>query len=98
MKLKDRIGLNQRPAAPAADAETVAVRPAAQGWSSSADRAYQDLKLRIHRLLLDRVDLTNLAKMDLGQAENELRAAITELLGELAVPLSHRGAPWPVGG
>src|SRR5436853_6892234 len=28
--------------------------------------------------------------MDLGQAENELRAAITELLGELAVPLSHR--------
>ena len=34
MKLKDRIGLNQRPAAPAADAETVAVRPAAQGWSS----------------------------------------------------------------
>src|SRR5438552_17436731 len=28
--------------------------------------------------------------MDLNQAENELRAAITELLGELAVPLSHR--------
>jgi len=90
VKLKDRIGLNQKPAAPTTDTEAVAVRPAAQGWNSSADRAYQDLKLRIHRLLLDRVDLTNLAKMDLGQAENELRAAITELLGELAVPLSHR--------
>ena len=90
MKLKDRIGLNQKPPAPTTDTEVTAVRPATQGSSSSADRAYQDLKLRIHRLLLDRVDLANLAKMDLSQAENELRAAITELLGELAVPLSHR--------
>ena len=91
MKLKDRIGLNQKPLAPVADAEPAApARPGAPPWANSPDRAYQDLKLRIHRLLLDRVDLANLAKMDLNQAEGELRAAITELLGELAVPLSHR--------
>jgi len=91
VKLKDRIGLNQKPAAPVAESEPIAPpRPAAQSWERSADKAHQDLKLRIHRLLLDRVDLGNLARMDLSQAENELRAAITELLGELAVPLSHR--------
>jgi len=91
VKLKDRIGLNQKPLAPVADAEPAApARPGAPPWANSPDRAYQDLKLRIHRLLLDRVDLANLAKMDLNQAEGELRAAITELLGELAVPLSHR--------
>jgi len=90
VKLKDRIGLNQKPVAPSAESEPAAPRPAAQAWERTADRAYQDLKLRIHRLLLDRVDLGNLARMDLNQAENELRAAITELLGELAVPLSHR--------
>src|SRR5213079_143159 len=71
VKLKDRIGLTQTPLAPVADDE-----PAAPPWANSPDRAYQDLKLRIHRLLLDRVDLANLAKMDLNQAEGELRAAI----------------------
>jgi len=60
VKLKDRIGLNQKPLAPWR--RTSRLPPARRaGWERSADRAYQDLKLRIHRLLLDRVDLSNLA-------------------------------------
>src|SRR5881397_503179 len=54
------------------------------------DRAYQDLKLRIHRELLDRVDLTNLARVEMDQATSELKSAVTMLIEEQAVPLSAR--------
>ena len=88
MKLKDRLGLNNRPA-PAAGREP-APRLATPGRLTPVDRAYQDLKLRIHRELLDRVDLTNLARVEMSQATAELKSAVTVLIEEQAVPLSLR--------
>jgi pilus assembly protein CpaF len=48
------------------------------------------MKLRIHRELLDRIDLDNLGRMDLERAGAELRIAIGHLIEEQAVPLSQR--------
>jgi pilus assembly protein CpaF len=64
-------------------------RPA-PGRVSPVDRSFQDLKLRIHRELLDRLDLDILARLDLDQASDELRAAIAQLVEEQPVPLSQR--------
>src|SRR5216117_4453051 len=86
MKLRDR--LNNRPA-PAGGREP-APRLAAAGRLTPVDRAYQDLKLRIHRELLDRVDLTNLARVEMDQATSELKSAVAMLIEEQAVPLSAR--------
>ncbi len=88
MKLKDRMSLNNRPA-PAASREP-APRGAPKGRLTPVDRAYQDLKLRIHRELLDRVDLTNLARVEMDQATSELKSAVAMLIEEQAVPLSVR--------
>jgi len=88
MKLRDRMSLNNRPA-PAVSREP-APRGAAHGRLTPVDRAYQDLKLRIHRELLDRVDLTNLARVEMDQATSELKSAVAMLIEEQAVPLSVR--------
>ena len=88
MKLRDRMSLNNRPA-PAASREP-APRGASHGRLTPVDRAYQDLKLRIHRELLDRVDLTNLARVEMDQATSELKSAVAMLIEEQAVPLSVR--------
>src|SRR5205809_4868787 len=88
MKLRDRIGLNNRPV-PAAGREA-APRLSPHGRLTPVDRAYQDLKLRIHRELLDRVDLTNLARVEMDQATSELKSAVAMLIEEQAVPLSVR--------
>jgi pilus assembly protein CpaF len=88
MKMKDRTPLPGSPPAPAAGRE--AGPRAAAGRVTSSDRAYQDLKLRIHRELLDRIDLDNLGRMDIERAGAELRAAIGHLIEEQAVPLSQR--------
>src|SRR3989441_8016815 len=88
MKLRDRMSLNNRPA-PAASREP-APRGASHGRLTPVDRAYQDLKLRIHRELLDRVDLTNLARVEMDQATAELKSAVAMLIEEQAVPLSLR--------
>jgi len=66
------------------------IQPNAAPSAAGVDRAYQDLKLRIHRELLDRIDLDNLGRMDLERAGAELRAAIGHLIEEQAVPLSQR--------
>src|SRR3989454_10017592 len=74
---------------PPADREA-APRLSPHGRLTPVDRAYQDLKLRIHRELLDRVDLTNLARVEMDQATSELKSAVTTLIEEQAVPLSAR--------
>ena len=88
MKLRDRLSLNNKPV-PATSREP-APRLAAAGRLTPVDRAYQDLKLRIHRELLDRVDLTNLARVEMDQATSELKSAVAMLIEEQAVPLSVR--------
>ena len=88
MKLRDRLSLNNKPV-PATGREP-APRLAAAGRLTPVDRAYQDLKLRIHRELLDRVDLTNLARVEMDQATAELKSAVAMLIEEQAVPLSLR--------
>src|SRR5262245_17314356 len=88
MKLRDRLSLNNRPA-PAPSREP-APRGAPHARLTPVDRAYQDLKLRIHRELLDRVDLSNLARVEMDQATSELKSAVTTLIEEQAVPLSQR--------
>jgi pilus assembly protein CpaF len=89
MKLKERTPLpGSPPAAP--PGREPGTRAVAAVRVTSSDRAYQDLKLRIHRELLDRIDLDNLGRMDLERAGAELRAAIGHLIEEQAVPLSQR--------
>jgi len=89
MKLRDRMTLNNNRPAPAASREPTP-RGASHGRLTPVDRAYQDLKLRIHRELLDRVDLTNLARVEMDQATSELKSAVGVLIEEQAVPLSVR--------
>ena len=90
MKLRDRFGLAQK-AAPAPDtAKEPALRVVARTRSTPADRSYQELKLRIHRELIDRIDMGSVARADLASADAELRQAIVQLIDEQAVPLSQR--------
>jgi pilus assembly protein CpaF len=86
MRLRERIGLGRA----GATASEVAIRPTPQPRASGIDRAYQDLKLRIHRELVERIDLDNLARLDLDRANTELRSVIAQLIEEQAVPLSQR--------
>ncbi len=67
MKFRDRFGLAPKaaaaePAPPAPPALRVVTK------TTTADRSYQDLKLRIHRELIDRIDLANIARTDLAAA------------------------------
>src|SRR5438046_5481410 len=88
MKLSDRMGANtRRPPVPGRGAPP---RLSPHGRLTPVDRAYQDLKLRIHRELLDRVDLTNQARGEMDQATSELKSAVATLIEEQAVPLSVR--------
>jgi len=86
MKLRERIGMGRGSASTA----EVAIRPTPQPRAASIDRAYQELKLRIHRELVERIDLDNLGRLDLDRANTELRSVIGQLIEEQAVPLSQR--------
>jgi pilus assembly protein CpaF len=91
MKFRDRFGLATKPAAPVAqEAPKEAPVLRVVGKTTAADRSYQELKLRIHRELIDRIDLANIARTDLAAANAELRAAIGQLIDEQALPLSPR--------
>ena len=94
MKLRDRIGLGRTTAAPMAVPQ--AARPSEPPrtrmgvrWTQ-ADRAYQDLKLRIHRDLLERLDLDALGRMDHDRATAELKSVVAQLIEEQTTPLSQR--------
>jgi len=70
-------------------APTTSRIPVRNRWSA-AERSHQELKLRIHRELLDRVDLARLARLDIDAAGNELKSVIAQLINEQAVPLAQR--------
>ncbi len=89
MRLTGRLGLSRRAPAATNGAEPSA-RLVAHPRTPSPNRTLQDLKLRIHRELLDRVDLNNLARVEIERANAELKAVITQLLEEQTVPLSQR--------
>ena len=76
MNLRERMGLGRG----AAIKSEVAIRPTPQPRQPSVDRAYQDLKLRIHRELVERIDLDNLGRLDLDRANAELRSVIGQLI------------------
>jgi pilus assembly protein CpaF len=88
MTFRERIGLNRRPEVVATP--STAPRAARESRRTPAEIAYQDLKLRIHRDLLERMDLTNLARLDIERMNVELRNAIAHLVDEQDVPLSQR--------
>ena len=87
MKLRDRLAFDRKPAAPASPPESLPRRTRTARWTP-VDRAYQDLKLRIHREVVDRVDPANLARMEAAQATAELRTIIGRILDEHALPMS----------
>jgi pilus assembly protein CpaF len=93
MKLRDRIGLGRGQPADAVvratPTEPVRSARSAVRWTQ-ADRAYQDLKLRIHRDLLERLDLDALGRMDHDRATAELKSVVAQLIEEQTTPLSQR--------
>jgi pilus assembly protein CpaF len=89
MKLKDRLGLSQK-AVSVAPVAAAPQRPAPNGRQAAVDRSYQELKLRIHRELLDRIDLDTLGRLDMRDATSQLRGVIAQLIDEQAMPLSQR--------
>jgi pilus assembly protein CpaF len=52
------------------------------------NRVYQELKARIHRKLLDRVDLVVMEKMQPDQLGRELKSLVETLLGEETIALN----------
>jgi len=89
MKLLKRFRPEAAPAAAAQPAAQAARIPVRNRWTA-AERGQQELKLRIHRELLDRVDLPRLARLDIDTASAELKAVIGQLISEQAVPLAQR--------
>ncbi|MFN8546272.1 MAG: CpaF family protein [Candidatus Binatia bacterium] len=85
MRIRDRFGLDR---ARAGSAVAVAAEP--RRGAGSTDRSFQELKLRVHRELLGRADLANLARLDMEQATAELRGVIAALIEEQAVPIGQR--------
>jgi len=90
MRLRDRLGMPAKSNSTPAARDAAPPRVLAHSKMPPVDRAYQDLKLRIHRELLDRVDLTNLSRVEMDQATSELKGAVAMLIEEQALPLSQR--------
>jgi len=65
-------------------------RPGMRSQRTPAEIAYQNLKLRVHRLLIERIDLGNLARLDIVTANAELKVVIRQLIEEQPMPLSQR--------
>jgi pilus assembly protein CpaF len=87
VKLRERLAVQPKPVTGPQQSGPVTIsRPSAH----APDPALQDLKFRIHRELLDRVDLASLARKDLEEMNAELEAAIRQLIDEQALPLSQR--------
>ncbi len=88
MKIGVRFGLGRHATAPAV--RETATRAVLASRMTANERAHQERKLRVHRDLLQRIDFTSLARLDLDRASAELRAAIRQLVDELTVPLTQR--------
>src|SRR5436309_89747 len=56
------------------------VSPPAKSGATSANKRLEDLKLRVHRQLLERLDLVALSSLDSSQAEEHIRTTLQRLL------------------
>jgi pilus assembly protein CpaF len=56
--------------------------------AGAPNHVFQELKVRVHRQLLERIDLVALASLDREQAESQIRAALQRLLQSEQTPLS----------
>ncbi len=86
MALSDRLGRLFGPVPRTADevSPPVVVEPE----SRPARDAYQELKSRIHRRLLDSLDLSNLARISQDVLESEINRAVEGLVQAESVPLN----------
>lgn len=55
---------------------------------SPADKAYQELKMRIHQNLLERMDLTVMETMPLDELKRQLKLLVERLLAEETIPIN----------
>lgn len=56
--------------------------------SNGADAALQDLRLRIHRRLIDTLDLTKLSNLEMERVRVEIRRILEDMVMTEAIPLS----------
>ncbi len=81
--LRDRLTTAQAPAAPAALAPTPSAEPtASQHVNPEASLAYQQMKRRVHQLLLGRIDLEAVESMPPERLREELAVLVERLLLE----------------
>ena len=56
--------------------------------TSSPDVILQDLRLRIHRKLIDTLDLTKLSNLEMERVRVEIRRILEDMVSAEAIPLS----------
>ncbi len=56
--------------------------------TSNADIVFQDLRLRIHRRLIDTLDLTKLSNLEMERVRVEIRRILEDMVMAEAIPLS----------
>ena len=66
------------------------LRPPTGGKESTADtqHSFQSIKSRIHRRLLERLNLSNLDKLTREQVTDAIRKVVLDLIGQESVPLN----------
>jgi pilus assembly protein CpaF len=62
----------------------------ARPQSAAGQQMFNDLKVRVHRQLLERLDLVAMASLDRAQAETQIRNALQRLLAAEQTPLSRQ--------
>ena len=88
MALSDRLGRLFGPVPVPETADEVPPPAVVEPESRPARDAYQDLKSRIHRRLLDSLDLSNLARISQEVLESEITRAVEGLVQAESVPLN----------
>lgn len=56
--------------------------------AAKGEKLFQDLKARIHSELINRIDVTNLVRLDREKAQQEIRAILEKLLVQERIPLN----------
>ncbi len=63
-------------------------RPGTEPPSAEAHHSFQGIKSRIHRRLLERLNLSNLDKLTREQVTDAIRKVVLDLIGQESVPLN----------